>query len=88
MILVTRKRTRQCPDADGIPIPRRLPLRGARWKAARSIPKELSKADPDPLPAVKRLAKRLSINPDRYGRKSLLFAWAEAGLMRSAPAAR
>jgi hypothetical protein len=87
VIFVTRKRTRQCPDADGLPIPR-LPLRGARRKAARSIPKELSKADPDPLPAVKRLAKRFSINLDRYGRKSLLFAWAEAGVMRSEPAAR
>lgn len=40
------------------------------------------KADPDPLPAVKRLAKRLSIDLGRYNRKSLLFVRVEAGLMR------
>jgi hypothetical protein len=28
-----------------------------------------SKADPDPLPAVNKLARQLSINLGRYGRK-------------------
>jgi endonuclease III len=41
-----------------------------------------TKADPDPLPAVERLAKRLSINLNRYSRKSLVFARVEAGLIR------
>jgi hypothetical protein len=41
-----------------------------------------AKADPDPLPAVERLAKHLSIDLDRYSRKSLLFARVEAGLIR------
>jgi hypothetical protein len=41
-----------------------------------------AKANPDPLPAVKRLAKRLSIELDRYNRKSLTFARVEAGLIR------
>lgn len=41
-----------------------------------------SKADPDPLPVVARLAKRLSIDLDRYNRKSLVFARVEAGLIR------
>jgi len=41
-----------------------------------------AKADPDPLPAVKKLAKRLSINLSRYERKSLAFARIEAGLIR------
>jgi endonuclease III len=41
-----------------------------------------AKANPDPLPAVKRLAKRLSIDLNRYGRKSLTFARVEAGLIR------
>jgi endonuclease III len=41
-----------------------------------------SKADPDPLPAVKRVAKRLSIDLQRYRRKSLVFARVEAGLIR------
>ena len=40
------------------------------------------KADPDPLPAVKRLAKRLSIDLARYRRKSLVFARVEAGFIR------
>jgi endonuclease III len=40
------------------------------------------KADPEPLPTVKRLANRLSIDLDRYRRKSLLFARVEAGLIR------
>jgi len=41
-----------------------------------------AKADPDPLPAVERLAKRVSIDLDRYSRKSLVFARVEAGLIR------
>jgi hypothetical protein len=41
-----------------------------------------SKADPDPLPAVEKLAKRLSIDLQRYRRKSLVFARVEAGLIR------
>jgi endonuclease III len=41
-----------------------------------------AKADPEPLPAVERLAKRLSIDLNRYGRKSLTFARVEAGLIR------
>jgi hypothetical protein len=39
-----------------------------------------AKADPDPLPTVERLAKRLSIDLGRYKRKSLLFG--EADLIR------
>ena len=41
-----------------------------------------SKADPDPLPAVKKLARHLSIDLSRYRRKSLTFARVEAGLIR------
>ena len=41
-----------------------------------------TKADPDPLPTVERLAKRLSINLNRYSRNSLAFARVEAGLIR------
>ena len=33
-----------------------------------------SKADPDPLPAVKKLARHLSVDLGRYRRKSLTFA--------------
>jgi len=40
------------------------------------------KADPDPLPSVTLLAKRLSINLTRYRRKGLTFARVEAGLIR------
>jgi len=40
------------------------------------------KADPDPLPVVEKLAKRLSFNLARYGHKSLTFARVEAGLIR------
>jgi hypothetical protein len=47
-----------------------------------------AKADPDPLPAVKKLAKRLSINLARYNRKSLAFTRVEAGLIRLAERAR
>ena len=39
-------------------------------------------ADPDPLPAVGKLANRLSIDLGRYNRKSLVFARVEAGLIR------
>lgn len=41
-----------------------------------------TKADPNPLPAVRKLAKRLSVNLARYKRKSLTFARVEAGLIR------
>jgi endonuclease III len=40
------------------------------------------KANPDPLPAVERLAKRLSVDLTRYDRKSLTYARVEAGLVR------
>jgi hypothetical protein len=41
-----------------------------------------SKADPEPLPAVKDLARQLSVDLGRYRRKSLTFARVEAGLIR------
>ncbi len=41
-----------------------------------------AKADPDPLPAVMRLADRLSIDLNRYNRKTMTFARLEAGLLR------
>jgi hypothetical protein len=41
-----------------------------------------TKADPEPLPVVGTLAKRLSIDLNRYSRKSLVFARVEAGLIR------
>jgi hypothetical protein len=41
-----------------------------------------SKSDPEPLPIVRRLARRLSIDLGRYRRKSLAFARVEAGLIR------
>ena len=41
-----------------------------------------AKADPDPLPAVKKLAKRLSVDLARYRRNGLTFARVEAGLIR------
>jgi hypothetical protein len=41
-----------------------------------------TKADPDPLPTVVKLAKRLSIDLTQYKRKSLTFARVEAGLIR------
>ncbi len=41
-----------------------------------------AKADPDPLPIVSRLARRLSIDLTRYKRKGLVFARVEAGLIR------
>lgn len=41
-----------------------------------------AKADPEPLAAVKELARRLGIDLRRYRRKSLRFARLEAGLIR------
>ncbi|MBI4525415.1 MAG: hypothetical protein HY695_16565 [Deltaproteobacteria bacterium] len=41
------------------------------------------KADPEPLPLVKTVAKRCGIDLGRYDRKSLLFCRIEAGLIRS-----
>jgi hypothetical protein len=41
-----------------------------------------AKANPDPLPVVERMAKRLSIDLTRYRRQSLVFARVEAGLIR------
>jgi hypothetical protein len=39
-------------------------------------------ADPEPLPIVKKLAKKLKLNLASYPRKSLVFARVEAGLIR------
>jgi hypothetical protein len=41
-----------------------------------------AKADPEPLPCVRKLAKRLAIDISRYKRKSLRFVRVEAGLVR------
>jgi hypothetical protein len=41
-----------------------------------------AKANPDPLPEVKKLAKKLQIDLSRYNRKTLRFARVEAGLIR------
>lgn len=41
-----------------------------------------SKADPEPLPVVRELARRLHIRLDRCNRKSEAFARLEAGLIR------
>lgn len=41
-----------------------------------------AKADPEPLPAIQVLARRLGIDLRRYRRKSLRFARLEAGLIR------
>lgn len=40
------------------------------------------KADPEPLPIVKRLARKLKLDLARYPRKSLIFARVEADLVR------
>jgi len=40
------------------------------------------KADPEPLPIVKEIARKVEIDLDAYGRKSLTFARIEAGLIR------
>jgi hypothetical protein len=39
-------------------------------------------ADPEPLPIVKKLARKLKLDLTRYPRKSVVFARAEAGLIR------
>jgi hypothetical protein len=39
-------------------------------------------ADPEPLPIVRRLARKLKLDLARYPRKSLIFARVEAGLIR------
>lgn len=41
-----------------------------------------AKADPEPLPAVRALARKLKLDLGRYDRKSLTFARVEAGLIR------
>jgi hypothetical protein len=41
-----------------------------------------AKADPEPLLIVRKVARRLSIDLTRYGRKRLIFARVEAGLIR------
>jgi len=40
------------------------------------------KSDPEPLPIVKKVARRCGINLDNYNRKSLTFVRIEAGLIR------
>jgi len=40
------------------------------------------KSDPEPLPVVKKVARRYKINLDNYNRKSLTFIRIEAGLIR------
>jgi hypothetical protein len=47
-----------------------------------------AKADPEPLPAVRALARRLRVRLDEHGRKSLAFARREAGLIRFRHVAR
>jgi hypothetical protein len=42
-----------------------------------------SKSDPEPLPAVRQLARKLHIQLNRYDRKSLKFSRLEAGLIRT-----
>jgi hypothetical protein len=41
-----------------------------------------AKADPEPLPVVRALARKLKLDLGRYKRKSLTFARVEAGLIR------
>jgi hypothetical protein len=41
------------------------------------------KADPEPLPAVKELARKCGVRLGQYDRKTLTFARIEAGLIRS-----
>ena len=41
-----------------------------------------SKSNPEPLPVVKKLAKKFKIDLDKFPRKSLTFARLEAGLIR------
>ncbi|MEM4408739.1 MAG: hypothetical protein QXI19_08350 [Candidatus Caldarchaeum sp.] len=40
------------------------------------------KSDPEPMPVVKELARRLNIDLSGYNRKSITFARVEAGLIR------
>jgi len=40
------------------------------------------KANPEPLPVVLKIARKMKINLNKYGRKSLAFARVEAGLIR------
>ena len=40
------------------------------------------KANPEPLPIVKKIAQKYEINLDRYNRKSMAFIRIEAGLIR------
>jgi len=40
------------------------------------------KANPEPLPAVKKIARKYRINLNKYDRKSIAFARIEAGLVR------
>ena len=40
------------------------------------------KANPEPLPIVKKIAQKYGINLDKYNRKSLAFVRIEAGLIR------
>jgi endonuclease III len=40
------------------------------------------KADPEPLPVVKKLARKLKINLSEYNRKTIAFTRLEAGLIR------
>lgn len=42
-----------------------------------------AKADPDPLPVVRRLARARGVDLDRFPRRSLAFARIEAGLLRA-----
>jgi hypothetical protein len=50
--------------------------------ALRELRPYWGKADPEPLPIVKSLAKKLKLDLARYPRKSLIFARVEAGLFR------
>jgi hypothetical protein len=47
-----------------------------------------TKANPDPLPVVERLAKHLSIDLDRYSRKSVVFTRVEPALFDGAASLR
>jgi len=40
------------------------------------------KANPEPLPIIKKIAQKYEINLDRYNRKSMAFIRIEAGLIR------
>jgi endonuclease III len=40
------------------------------------------KADPEPLPIVRKIAHKLGVSLDKYSRKSLTFIRVEAGLIR------